>query len=571
MINVDQLLNEQVPKLKKHPKVKKNVVKVVRKLLHEEDINGFIMANQHLGSHEFLDRVMHLLGLSYTVDNWQLENIPAEGRVVIVANHPFGSLDGIALLKMVSQVRPDIKIVTNEILNHLDPLAPYFLPVNNMKGSTKRSQYTAIESALQAEQAVIFFPAGEVSRVRLSGIKDSHWHTGFLNMAMKTQSPILPIHVGGSNSNFFYSLSLLSKSMSMLLLVKEMFRKTGISIPFSIGEIIPFSVIGNVPDNKKVAAQLFRKHLYSIVNGKKQVFETEKPIAHPQPRRKLKSEIEACELLTQTSDGKEVRLLLDAKDTCLLSEIGRLRELSFRAVGEGTRERVDIDEFDNHYHHIILWDPEELELVGAYRVKQTTHCEHKKLYTSTLFNFEQDFTKLTESGLELGRSFVQPRYWGKRSLDYLWYGIGAYLTKFPHLRYLFGPVSISNDYNRDLMDWLAFYYSYYYPAKGRYASPRNAFHIGKRNREKLQEAFRKLDKVSAFKHLKQQLKMHNMTVPTMFKQYSELCEQGGVSFSSFNIDSAFNDCVDGLVVVDVHQLLEKKRSKYLPDWQSSGS
>ncbi|TQV72252.1 GNAT family N-acetyltransferase [Aliikangiella marina] len=565
MINVDNILTEQIPSLEQHPNLKKNVSKVCKKLLHEEEINGFLKDNGHLGANEFLDKTMHLLGLSYNVDNWELENIPAEGRVVVVANHPLGSLDGIALLKMFSKVRSDIKIVTNELLSHLEPLAPFFLPVKNMTGSTSKAQYSAIEQALEDNQAVIFFPAGEVSRFRLEGIRDCHWRSGFLSMAKKTHSPILPIHVGGKNSRFFYGLSLISKPVSVLLLAKEMFRKTRITLPMKIGELIPSHVVEKLPSNNRVSAQLFRKHVYALANGKKKVFDTVKPIAHPQPRKALKHELEDCELLTTTRDGKQIYLLENAKDTCLLSEIGRLREVSFRAVGEGTGMRVDIDEYDNRYDHIVLWDPSELEIVGAYRVAQTSNVDMSKLYTSTLFDFTDDFDPIRQKGLELGRSFVQPKYWGKRSLDYLWYGIGAYLTKNPQIRFMFGPVSISAEFSKELIEWMVYYYNEFYSGDKLLARAKNPFSFSAQNTLMLNQVFSTSDAQEGFRHLKYQLKIFNKTVPTLFKQYTELCEPGGVNFAAFNIDPLFNNCVDGLVIVDMDRLLAKKRKKYMPE------
>ncbi|MCW8880217.1 MAG: lysophospholipid acyltransferase family protein [Kangiellaceae bacterium] len=565
MINVDNLISERLPQLKQKPKLKKTLTGVFKKLLHEKEINEFLEKNEHLGAIEFLDSVMHRLGLSYTVDNWELENIPTEGKVVIIANHPLGSLDGIALLKMVSQIRSDVKIVTNEILNHLEPLQPFFLPVNNMNGKSSKEQYTGIEKALQEEKAVIFFPAGEVSRFRLSGIKDSHWRAGFLHMARKFEAPILPIHVGGKNSRFFYGLSLIAKPAGMLLLVKEMFRRAKVTLPMQIGELIPFRSFSNLPSNHRVAAQLFRKHLYSIASGKKLVFDTEKPIAHPQARKHLKAELEQCQLLTTTKDGKQILLLENAKDTSLLSEIGRLREVSFRAVGEGTGHRIDVDEYDPHYQHIVLWDPEELEIVGAYRVLKTQNIDSKQWYSSTLFNYHDEFKEIKHCGLELGRSFVQPKYWGKRSLDYLWYGIGAYLQKNPDIRFMFGPVSISAEYNKELIEWMVHYYGQYYSAQKDYASATNPFQISPAGIAALEQAFATVDAAEGFKRLKYQLKIFNKTVPTLFKQYTELCVPGGVFFSAFNVDPLFSDCVDGLVVVDMDKLLEKKRKKYLPE------
>ncbi|MET1255204.1 lysophospholipid acyltransferase family protein [Aliikangiella maris] len=565
MINVDNLLTEQLPKLEQRPKLKRTLSRFVKKLLHEQEINLFLEENAHLGATEFLDKAMHLLGLSYLVDNWELENIPTEGRVVIIANHPLGSLDGIALLKLFSQVRSDIKIVTNELLNHLSPLKPFFLPVNNMSGVARKSQYTLIENALKNEEAVIFFPAGEVSRFRLSGIKDCQWRSGFLHLAQRTSSPILPVHVGGKNSRFFYGLSLISKPMSILLLVKEMFRHTKITLPITIGEIISSQSIQNLPSNHRITAQLFRKHVYGLKSGvkRKLVFDTEKPIAHPQSRKSLCAELKSCELLTTTQDNKQIFLLNNPKGTSLLSEIGRLREVSFRAVGEGTGKRIDIDGYDNDYQHIVLWDPQALEVVGAYRVRQSKNIPLEKLYTSTLFDYQPNFSSIQQNGLELGRSFVQPRYWGKKSLDYLWFGIGAYLVKNPTIRYLFGPVSISADYSKDLTEWLVYFYGHFYQPEHLLAKAKQPFNISSNSTQILQSSFNDKDLKEGFRDLKQQLKRFDKMVPTLFKQYSELCEDGGVTFSAFNVDPDFNYCVDGLVIVDIDKLLAKKRAKYL--------
>lgn len=588
MINVDNILHEQLPRLQQSPKLEKTVRTACKKLLHEDEINSFLTDHAHLGATSFLDNVMQRLGLSFLVNNWELENIPTSGRVVIVANHPLGSLDGIALLKMVSQVRSDIKIVTNEILSSIKPLESLFLPVDNMGGKAKKEQYQAIEHSLTTEEAVIFFPAGEVSRFRLSGIKDSHWRTGFLRIAKKTQSPILPIYVGGKNSRFFYGLSLISKPFSILLLVKEMFRKTKITVPITIGEIIPFSQVEKSPSNLPVSAQLFRKHVYALkstqkVNDKQQlVFETEKPIAAPQKKQHLLAELAKCELLSNTDDGKESYLLTNAKDTRLLSEIGRLRELSFRTVGEGTGRRIDTDEYDNYYHHIILWDPKKLEIVGAYRVLPTKDMPKDKLYSNTLFNYQQAFDDVKQQGLEMGRSFVQPKYRGKRSLDYLWFAIGAYLIKFPELRYLYGPVSISADYNKELHQWLVFYYSTYYGdtvsinssdesaavnvmGKSTIAKAKLPLLFTEKTYLELSERFSGLDHKDAFKLLKNHVKSFNMSVPTLLKQYTELCEPEHVSYCAFNIDPLFNYCVDGLVVVDSYNVLKKKSDKYFPN------
>ena len=147
-----------------------------------------------------------------------------------------------------------------------------------------------------------------------------------------------------------------------------------------------------------------------------------------------------------------------------MREIGRLREIAFRAVGEGSGNRRDVDPYDRYYEHLILWDVEDLEIVGAYRLGNTSQMleAEQALYTQSLFNYTEQMTPYFDNGLELGRSFVQPKYWGKRSLDYLWYGIGAYLKKHPKIRYLFGPVTLSNSMPKAAKDLLVYFYKLHF-------------------------------------------------------------------------------------------------------------
>jgi len=272
-----------------------------------------------------------------------------------------------------------------------------------------------------------------------------------------------------------------------------------------------------------------------------------------------------CEHLGHTSDGKSIYLYQHVSCSPIMREIGRLREIAFRAVGEGTNKRRDIDLFDSHYYHLILWDEEDLEIVGAYRfgdAEVLTQPDHPTgLYTATLFDYHQNDSEMFKQGLELGRSFVQPRYWGKRSLDYLWFGIGAFLNRYPKYRYLFGAVTLSNAYPQPAKDLIVQFYSTYFPPKFAEVECKLPYELGPNSLH----TFNGDDYKNEFKQLKHLLANMGVNVPTLYKQYSEISTEGGVAFLGFNVDPDFNDCIDGLVVVDMHTLTEKKRKRYLTE------
>jgi hypothetical protein len=276
----------------------------------------------------------------------------------------------------------------------------------------------------------------------------------------------------------------------------------------------------------------------------------------------IRADLDGLELLGETSDGKRIHGgRLDAGSP-LLREIGRLRELTFRKVGEGTGRRVDIDAYDSWYDHIVVWDAEAGEVAGAYRAMACSRALDARglrgLYTASLFEFDGRLLPTIERGVELGRSFVSPKYWGSRSLDYLWYGIGAWLRAHPGIRYLFGPVSISANLPMAARELLVAYYTRYYgPARELARSP-NPF----RHRAEIPD-FGELDAGSAMRLLRDKLDALGTSVPMLYKQYTDLCEPGGTQFLSFGVDPAFSNAVDGLILLDLAQLKAKKRERYL--------
>ena len=160
--------------------------------------------------------------IDYLVQHDEIRNIPATGRVLIVANHPLGGLDGLALLRLIGALRRDVLIVVNELLMNIKPLKGVFLPIDVFGQDTKKPALSRIIDALNDEKAVIIFPSGEVSRAGAKGIRDRKWLSGFLRIAEKTSAPILPIHIRARNSMLFYLASRLSQTLSMLMLPREM-------------------------------------------------------------------------------------------------------------------------------------------------------------------------------------------------------------------------------------------------------------------------------------------------------------------------------------------------------------
>jgi len=564
MISVDKVIATNLPQLTNSFKIKKLVKKSLSYLLHEQEFTNFATTYPHLQGIEFVEQVLDELDFDTRYKAKQIENIPSEGKIVIIANHPIGSLDALALINVLSTVRADLKVVANRMLMTVDAMHSLLLPVDNLSGQSKKQELSNIHQHLKNEGALLIFPAGEVSRLRPTGIKDCKWNSGFLRIAKKANSPILPIHIKARNSPLFYGASMLYKPLASLLLVKEMFKQRKSHFPIRIGEIIPVSSYANNKLPIKTTVKLFKKHLYAVANDKPGMLNTQAPIALPESRSVLHNELKTCcELLGQTGDNKFIYLYQHKASTALMREIGRLREIAFRTVGEGTFKKRDIDKYDSHYYHLVLWDNDTLEVVGAYRFADAaslSRTDHDTgLYTSTLFNFTEQMEPFIAQGLELGRSFVQPQYWGKRSLDYLWYGIGAFIRRYPQYRYLFGPVSLSDSYPEEAKQLIVQFYTTYFRSKDPCAIPKQAFLLHPEPNIK----FDGNDYKSEFKHLKHILSSMGFSVPTLFKQYTEIANPEGVRFHGFNIDPDFNFCVDGLVMVDIQQLTSKKYARYI--------
>lgn len=539
----------------------------LRKIVREADVNAFLAGAAGLEGMEFIDRILEHFNFSYSAVGREIDNIPAEGRVVIVANHPLGLLDGVALLKLVSSVRRDVRIVANDILMQFRQLHPVLLPVVNLGSGDNKANVKAIHDALGNDEAVIVFPSGEVSRAGPLGIRDGRWQSGFLRFAEQAKAPLLPVHVGGRNSALFYSLSAIAKPLSTLMLVGEAMRQRDATLPVRIGEPIAWREIAAMGGTRRQKARRIMRQIYDLPKNRGQRIRSEAPIAHPESRLDLRRELRESERLGTTNDGKEIFLFEGRQGSAVMRELGRLREVAFRQVGEGTGRRRDLDAFDAYYKHLILWDEAELQVVGAYRIGEAAQIVAARgsegLYSHSLFEFGDEFRSTFGQAIELGRSFVHPRYQNLRALEYLWYGIGAYLAARPSVRYLFGPVSVSADYPEKARKLLVYFYRRHFGTAQPLAIPRSPFVLTEGDERELALEIPGEDYARDFRALKQRLGEFGMSVPTLYKQYTELCEPGGARFLGFNVDPAFAMCVDGLVMVDLEKLKASKRERYM--------
>jgi putative hemolysin len=547
---------------------KKILMKIVNKVIHLDDINKILEANNEIYGVDFIDNLFEYLNFSFNVSNKDIRKIPSEGRLIVVANHPIGSLDGLALLKMISEIREDVKIIANSILYEIENLRDLFLPFNLDSKLIQRDNIKAIDIALQNEQAIIIFPAAEVSRLKFYHISDSKWHKGAIHFAKKNNSPILPIYIEAKNSPLFYSASALNKYLSRFFLVHELFNKKNKTITIKIGNPIPAKVFTSHIIEDQVQIALLKKHVMRIRNNKKGVFITEKNIIHPISRKFIKRELINSELIGETSDRKKIYLCEYSKAPNTLNEIARLREITFRKVGEGTGNKLDIDRFDKIYKHIVVWDENDLEIVGSYRLGVGSELIKEfginGFYTSTLFNYSDEFiSTYLNNSLELGRSFIQKKYWKTNALHYLWQGIGAFLYKHPEIKYMFGGVSISKNYNQTASELIVYYFSKWYGNSNKSVIPNKEFIISEKSNSNLILEFNGNSPNDDYKILKNLLKPFGLTVPTLYKQYTDLCEKDGVEFLCFGVDDSFEMCIDGFIMIDVEKIKDEKRIRYI--------
>ncbi len=517
-----------------------------------------------------IDDLFDMLEVSFLVSSREIERIPSSGKVICVSNHPLGGLDGLVILKAIHEVRPDVRVVANDVLLNLESLAELFLPVDVFSGSNSRAHIRQIDEALEHDEAIVFFPAAEVSRLSFRGVTDAQWQSGAMRFAQRQKAPILPLFVDAKNSSLFYGLSLISKKASTLLLPHELLHRKQKPIRLHIGELIPPNAFAQL--HPKTATKLVRKQVEALPFGRKGPFRTERGIARPTDRRMLRRDLDAAMYLGSPSLGKKLFLATAKESPLVVREIARLREVTFRQIGEGTGKRLDIDTYDLSYRHLLLWDDKDMEVLGAYRLGFCDEIlpvsEANGLYTSSLFHFSEEFYQLLPYAVEMGRSFIQRSYWNSYTLEYLWAGIGAVIANEPRVKYLYGPVSISGTYSADAKEAMVHVCSKWYSAPEGYVKSFHPYRIPEEKKASLREYFCGTSYHEDLNKLKLRLRAIGVSIPTLIRQYSELCSPEGVRFCDFGIDEGFGSCIDGFILLDLKHLTAEKYDRYIGRYKS---
>ena len=526
-----------------------------------------------------LENLLSEMRVELRVDAGDSARIPAKGRVVVVANHPFGVLDGAVLAVLLTRVRPDVKVMTNFLLSDVPELQRHCIFVDPFH--TDRSMDAnrrALKEALcwlRQGGMLAIFPAGEVSHLQLphAQIADPEWNDTAVRLIRRTGASALPVYFCGRNSVGFQILGMIHPRLRTAFLLNEFLQQEGKVVEVRVGREIPADCIAGLADNREAIDYLrWRSYLLGRRSGpqtpwavefrSKVVPKFQQPIAHAVTPALLQQEL--CALshnrcLVQ-NDELAVYLLRASEGPNLQHELGRLREITFRAAGEGTRKRLDLDRFDSFYWHLLLWNSKTREVVGAYRVGNTAEIIAERgvegLYTSTLFRYEERLFQKLGPALELGRSFVRAEYQRKYApLLLLWKAIANLVARQPETPVLFGAVSVSNGYNRASREMIHRFFEERRkedPVTRELAEmiePRSPFRPGRVRGwdcRAMQRALRDLEELS---QPISDVESDGKGLPILLRQYAKV----GGKLLSFNVDRKFSNTLDGLVVVDLRQ------------------
>lgn len=556
------------------PLVSAMSIAYLRFLLREKEINAFLEKYGDLPAREFIGEIFHYLNVDYQMKLTSDAELPVSGRGIVVANHPLGGLDGLMLLHAMLSVRSDVKIVVNHILAKIKPLTPYIIPVNNWRSDYSRQPIMRLREGLQRDELVIFFPCGEVSRQREGKIQDGPWQKACLSLAKSCDAPLIPVFVDGRNSKAFYLVSKIAPNLSTAMLAREMWQQRNGCVGLYIGKALPMGMLQSLPLPDKQVIQLIRQHVYQLKSPDQGVFSAHQPVAEPLNPQLVHAAIETTTMLGKVGEEHEALLYQPQKNAILLQEIGRLREATFRQVGEGTGTPRDLDQYDSYYQHLLVWHEKSQSFMGAYRLYPSVGVSQGRgieaLYTERMFDFEGDLAWLGE-GLELGRGFIVPQYWNSRALDMMWQGIGAYYARSGKIRYLFGSVSISPRYPQEAVDCLVALYTIYMPCREKKVRAKNPYLISTAKCHEWQSFFAGMSFAEAERAVKKRLKMMDLVIPPLFKHYCALCDEGGVRFGDFAVDPDFGFTVDGFVIVDMHKLKEEKYARYITPYEDDAA
>lgn len=565
---------------------------LLMKVLKISTLNKIYDRNKHLSEVEFLNAILDEFQIKFEIPEEDLKRLPKDGAYITVSNHPLGGIDGILLLKLMLEREPNFKIIANFLLHRIEPMKPYIMPVNPFENhKDAKSSVIGIKETLRHlsdGKPLGMFPAGEVSTYKDGKlVVDKPWEEGAIKVIRKAQVPVVPIYFHAKNSKLFYFLSKIDDTLRTAKLPSELLTQKDRVIKVRIGK--PISVAEqNEHQSIEEYSEFLRKKTYMLANS----FDDEdskllnpvnlnlkapkppKQIVKPANHEEILKEIEELKKgdyrLTQ-SKNYQVYFVSADKIPNILHEIGRLREITFREVGEGTNESIDLDQYDQYYNHMFLWDDDAQVIAGAYRMGLGSEIYPKYgiegFYLQDLFRFEPELYDMMSKSIEMGRAFIIKEYQQKpMPLFLLWKGIVHTTLRHPEHKYLIGGVSISNqftDFSKSLM--IEFMKSHYYdPYVAQYIHPKKEFKVKLKDADKdflFNETEADLNK---FDKIIDEIEPGSLRLPVLIKKYIKQ----NARVVAFNVDPMFNNSVDGLMYIRIADLPESTMKPVMEEFQA---
>lgn len=537
--------------------------------LYSEHLSG-------LDGIDFISALLKALNIQYQIAPEELKNIPERGPFIVISNHPFGFIDGVIMIHIMAQRNPDFKVLANFFLKGFYPIKDFFLDLNPFE-SRSHSNVKGLKQAISHLAngfPLGIFPSGEVSTVHgfWGKVEDKPWDPTIVKFIVNSKLPVVPLFFGGKNSRAFHIKGKIHPYLRTISIPSEFFKKRNQTLRVRIGNAIQPADLQTF-DSVQKAGNYMRFCVYALEVGGTELRKffrfafipnkKPEPIVEPLPVEKVEEEIKRLSkeggLLLERSD---FQVFLGASEQIpgIIQELGRLREVTFRQVGEGTNQAMDVDGFDFYYRHLFIWDKKARCIVGAYRMgcgkEIIERFGMKGFYVTSLFDFEKGMIPILSQTLELGRSFVMKEYQQKPlPLFLLWQGILVHLRKNPGYRYIMGPVSISNDFSslsKEII--IAFIRKNHYNYQlASFVKARNEFKV-KTNIDDIELLLDKhnndLQKIDRFIA---NIEPGSMKIPVLLKQYI----RQNAKIICFNVDPKFNNCLDGLMILDLNELPEE--------------
>ncbi len=534
----------------------------------------------------FAERLLKVLNLTYRVSESDMARIPRDGPLVVVANHCFGGIEGIILAHILGLVRTDARIMANYMLGRIPEMQDLFILVDPFGSrDAARANVRPLREALHWLRdggCLGVFPSGEVAHFewRRRAVVEGAWNATIAGLARRTRATVLPVYFEGSNTLLFHALGLVHPRLRTMRLPHEVLNKCGHEIPIHIGRPLPFAKLEGFETDRELADYL-QMRTYNLRNRKTRarrrvIFLPRRTragtdgqaVAPPSPAERIRAELDAlpAEQLMVESGDYQVWVARSGQIPKGLREIGRLREETFRAVGEGTGKPIDLDRYDDYYLHLFLWNRAESEIAAAYRLGATDEIlpAHgiRGLYTSSLFRYRRRLLRRIHPALEMGRSFVRAEYQRNyNSLLLLWKGIATYVARHPRYRVLFGPVSITDSYRSTSRDLLVAFLrqNNFQHDLARLVRPRTPLRSAFLKRLRRQQLRSVVESVEEVESLIADIESELSGIPILLKQYLKL---GGVLLG-FNVDPKFNYVLDGLILVDLAETDPRILRRYM--------